>query len=278
MDKLEAKIDSEDFKDGLDSAFNAIFEHAPNTHLLVLGYPRFWNEHTDACDQTSFKFGCSSKRVLPLIKDRRQKMNGLSTRLNERLREAAEGYSPPESGGIAYVDVDPYFEGHRFCEEGVDEPSYRNPDIWFYPLKYWTAGAMNFDANGVASGDCEAILEDGGDAGDYFACELANGVRDGGAIDLREQSNNVPGSGNVSVSGSRRSGGLPDFLARIFHPTVYGMAAYRDAIVDAYQSIEAIPEDSPYLGAEHDPKIHVALDSSPGETRSQPPAQPGDTT
>jgi hypothetical protein len=78
------------------------------------------------------------------------------------------------------------------------------------------------------------MLDNGGDQGDFFACEMANEVNAGNAINISKQSNNVGGAVTITSSD-----GLPDYLARIFHPTIKGMTGYRDAIVSAYSAYEA---------------------------------------
>lgn len=107
------------------------------------------------------------------------------------------------------MDPNPLFDGHRFCEGGVSEPSYRNPKIWFYPFEFWTGGTLNM--NTTASGDCKAIANNGGDQGEVWACELANAaIQNQTDVDLSQHSGNVDGAGTITSSD-----GLPDYLARI---------------------------------------------------------------
>lgn len=56
-------------------------------------------------------------------------MNNLTKRLNELIERVITAITPIGGGSIHFVDVDTYFDGHRFCKEGVSEPSYRNSDI-----------------------------------------------------------------------------------------------------------------------------------------------------
>ncbi|QKX57197.1 uncharacterized protein TRUGW13939_04305 [Talaromyces rugulosus] len=236
MVALEHRMKGQDFIPSFGRAINAIFQSAPTTHLFVTGYPAFWNAETDACDKVSFKFGCINNPVLPLIKRRRKRMNDLTCKLNGIIERVVKATSPPAGGSIHYVDVDPYFEGHRFCEEGVSEPSYRNSDIWFYPFEYSTGNTFTLSADSqIASvgDDCSAIWEDNGDAGDYFSCALNNATASGDSIDLSKLPNNVPGDGDVDLSSSSGSK-LPTFLARIFHPTINGFTAYKRAVIDVY--------------------------------------------
>ncbi|KAH7316953.1 hypothetical protein B0I35DRAFT_479748 [Stachybotrys elegans] len=179
-------------------------------------YPAFCNTEMDACDTISFKFGCYDNNILPLIKERRQRMNDLTR------------------GSSYYVDVDPYFEGHRFYDEGVSEPSYRSPDVWFYRFEYWTEGTFILPKVQLVGDNCTAIWEDDGDPGNYFSCLLNNATMSGDPIDLSTLSNNVPDDGDVDLSSSGGSE-LPAFLARIFHPTIKGFGAYKQAFIDAYR-------------------------------------------
>lgn len=57
---------------------------------------------------------------------------------------------------------------------------------------------------------------------------------DGVTLDLSSMSNNVAGNDSLGVLSDSSGDILPDFAARIFHPTVLGMAAYTQAILDVY--------------------------------------------
>jgi hypothetical protein len=37
----------------------------------------------------------------------------------------------PGQGRVQHVPINERFQGHRFCEEGVTEPNYNNPQSWF---------------------------------------------------------------------------------------------------------------------------------------------------
>ncbi|RMZ73071.1 esterase [Pyrenophora seminiperda CCB06] len=238
IDGVRDKINAQAFVDGLTDAIKSVFQNAPRTKLYVTGYPAFWNADTDACDKVSFKLNCPHNYVLPLTKERRRKMNELHALLNTKIKATIDNW--PTHADLFYVNVNDKFNGHRFCEEGVQEPSYRNPNTWFYPLEYNTGGqSVPYDGRtNVPSGDCKALLDDDGDQGDYFACLMSNGMRASNTvIDLNNLPNNA-GDGPVAVQSD-----LPDWLARVFHPNINGMSAYRDAIVEAYQ--EYAPRDVP---------------------------------
>ncbi|KAI4910278.1 hypothetical protein J4E90_007711 [Alternaria incomplexa] len=230
MSQLGSNIDRGAFADRYKLTINAIFQNAPNTNLFITGYPRFFNELTDQCDTTSFKLFCTNNGVLPITKDRRRKMNELTIRLNNKIK-AFVNDNPPQSGSITFVDTDPYFEGHRFCEEGVLEPSYRNKNIWFFPLEFSAPDGATFNvSDSTPSGDCQAILDASGDAGQYYTCLIANSIPQGTTIDLHEQPNNVATNEEYEPDVLD----YPVWLLRTFHPTIQGHEAYREAFFAAY--------------------------------------------
>jgi hypothetical protein len=93
--------------------------------LLVTGYARFFNDQTEICDHVTF----SRTRPLDyLTKAKRKTLNQLVTMLNDVIRASAEVH------GAVYVDIDTPFEGHRFCEEGVQEPDLGREKTWFFNL------------------------------------------------------------------------------------------------------------------------------------------------
>jgi len=230
MSQLGSNIDRGAFADRYKLTINAIFQNAPDTNLFITGYPRFFNELTDQCDTTSFKLFCINNGVLPLTKDRRRKMNELTIRLNNKIK-AFVNDNPPQSGSITFVDTDPYFEGHRFCEEGVVEPSYRNKNIWFFPLEFTAPEGATFNvSDSTPSGNCQAILDASGDAGQYYTCLIANSIPQGTTIDLHEQPNNVATNDEYEPDVLD----YPVWLLRTFHPTIQGHEAYREAFFAAY--------------------------------------------
>jgi hypothetical protein len=233
MDELQGNIDGKTFETNYTRAIASILDNAPDTHLFATGYPRFWNDETDYCDTVSFAFGCLTNSIVPLIKARRKRMNQLTFRLNDRIKSIIAEF-PKKGSPITFVDTDSYFKDHRFCEEGVKEPSYRNRNIWFFPFEYWAPDKMPVTATKqTPSGDCKAILDIGGDAGSYFTCELTKSVATGTQIDLKDQPNNVKSDDEPPIPDASA---LPIFLSRIFHPTPDGHKAYQEAFFSAYKA------------------------------------------
>lgn len=235
----QAKIDSDDLANAYDSAINAIFEKAPKTHLYLTYYPRFFAAETTQCNGIQFMTQCTYANVLPMTQDRRRKMNTLTDNLNQKIKEAVERASPPDGGAIDWVDTNPQFDGHRFCEEGVTEPSYRNDQIYFYPYEYTTGDTLAYISKFDNSTNCDAIMGDdgSGDWGDFYACEMAVGMsKDPNTFpkNYDGKDDDKQGDGDESATGSSGSGSLPAFLTRIFHPSKNGHMAYKDAILAKY--------------------------------------------
>ncbi|ORY05562.1 SGNH hydrolase-type esterase domain-containing protein [Clohesyomyces aquaticus] len=201
----------------LTEAIETIFRKSPRTKLFITGYLAFWNHDTDYCDKVSWKLNCPNNFVLRVTNDRRKKMNEQTDLSNNKIKTIIHNWLT--HADLLYVDVNAKFAGHRFCEEGVSEPSYRNPDIWFYPLEYTTGGqSVPYDGKDMPSGDCDALLD-------------KNRVLDHNtSIDLNALPNNA-GDGPIKTQKD-----IPDWLARVFHPTINGMTAYRDAIIEAYEN------------------------------------------
>lgn len=228
-------------QEGLDNSINALIQKAPEAHLYVLRYPRFFNDQTEQCNEIQFMAWCTGKvsptlPVLPLTMDRRSRMNALTNNLNTAISNAVLK-ARANGANIRYIDPNPYFEGHRFCEPQTQEPSFRNPDIYFYPYEFSQGETAAYISTVDNTTDCEANYDNDGDQGNYFACQLAEVVNANpnvslDALDGPNGTAVVPaGDDDVGVTGSG-SIALPDALARIFHPTILGMTAYRNAIAE----------------------------------------------
>ena len=96
-----------------------------DARLLVTGYATFFNQETRYCDNVTFTKTNPDQK---LTRELRSTLNELVRRLNDVIRASSEVY------GAEYVDMDAAFKGHRFCEEGVEEPVQRS-GTWFFNLK-----------------------------------------------------------------------------------------------------------------------------------------------
>ncbi|KAK3169723.1 hypothetical protein OEA41_009107 [Lepraria neglecta] len=65
----------------------------------------------------------------------RQGMNDLSTQLNNQLASDVQNFHNNGENRVQLVDIDSVFQGHRFCEDGVDEPQQSgndNSNTWIF--------------------------------------------------------------------------------------------------------------------------------------------------
>jgi lysophospholipase L1-like esterase len=95
----------------------------PGALFIVTGYARFFNDQTDYCDNITFS---QTRPLDSLTKTKRRALNQLVMMLNDVIKATARLH------GAVYVDIDHAFEGHRFCEPGVQEPDLDRIETWFF--------------------------------------------------------------------------------------------------------------------------------------------------
>lgn len=121
IEKAESILQSDSFIDKFESLIsNTKRSLPPDTLLFVLGYARFFNDQTEQCNHLTFS------RTDPenfLTQEKRLAFNRIVDMLNTILKGVAEAH------GARYVDIDALFEGHRFCEDGVVNPTEKS---WFF--------------------------------------------------------------------------------------------------------------------------------------------------
>ncbi|KAL9123848.1 MAG: hypothetical protein Q9217_006763 [Psora testacea] len=116
--------------------------------LYVTGYGQFFNDKTPACDEVTFARTANpkddGKKHTMMTTELRKDFNAMSRGLNDAIEKAVAEHTDK---GVKFIDIDKALDGHRFCEEGVNEPDQKNPElwIWHYPYKEKDDGA---DENG----------------------------------------------------------------------------------------------------------------------------------
>ncbi|KAK4693173.1 hypothetical protein P7C71_g4177, partial [Lecanoromycetidae sp. Uapishka_2] len=63
----------------------------------------------------------------------RQEFNEMSLGLNAAIKAAV---AQNAQNGVTYIDIDSALTGHRFCEEGINEPDQHNPNLWLWHYPY----------------------------------------------------------------------------------------------------------------------------------------------
>ncbi len=145
--KFKAALESANFEQSLRLAIIEVldrvgWEKRPLFTITVTGYAQFFNADTTLCDDCSFGVwwhGPKLKRRL------RRRMNKMVLAVNDKIRRSVDSINAEFwETKVLFVDYDALFEGHRFCEEGVQEPDYLRQDTWFFLI----GGSDNADDSG----------------------------------------------------------------------------------------------------------------------------------
>ena len=105
--------------------------------LYVIGYGQFFNDKTTACDNVTFARTANpkddGKKHTMITTNLRQDFNKMSLALNDAISRAVGDY---KDKGVTFLDIDHFLEGHRFCEEGINEPDQNNEKLYFFHYPY----------------------------------------------------------------------------------------------------------------------------------------------
>jgi hypothetical protein len=135
-------------------------------HLYVSGCPGGFFRDDDAqpidCKNTIFNYfkssycphwyqGCYSSAAIYLTVALRQELNGLVLKLNNVTQAAVEQVNEDVgSDQVHFVDVSPYFDNQRWCENSDDpdvhEPNENRMDTW-----YFLSGWKDVDSSNILS-------------------------------------------------------------------------------------------------------------------------------
>jgi hypothetical protein len=240
-------IQGNDFRQNLAKVYTEVLQgsHPKLTHftLYVLGYPRYWNQVTDDCDKSRFWFWRAWSGP-ELTKDNRKDMNDLTLELNKVIKDVVTrvgGALVGDSRRIMYIDTDPVFEGHRFCEPGSTEPNPNNPNNYFFQLydqdlspdgklndnlPFWPNSSSVGAASLPNADSCKTALQgDSLDWGDAAACEIALVLQQNSGLSLRDS--NYPQALGSDFSGAAYN--------RVFHPKSKGYSLIKDLIMATIQ-------------------------------------------
>lgn len=206
--------------------------------LYLTNYPKFWNAGTSQCNSISFSYWGGTNAEYTMTQARRKSMNDLTDKLNAQLASVVENFrnnDPPELR-VHLVNIDSHYDGHRFCEDGFDEPQQPSTD--------GTQNGWIFQYN-TPTGSLDGNSSVGPDAG--YGSGWVSSIKAAQQADPSLTVNSLYASQPVSTDedfGS--SGGLPPFLSKLFHPTQPGHAAITQAINEAIgQEPVSVPQPSP---------------------------------
>jgi lysophospholipase L1-like esterase len=127
-DTIDEGLDNEDVDGQLVATYAAIGSAAPDAEILVLGYPRLFEETPGFC---GFGRPSLAKRIL---------LNDAADQLNQKLEVLAT------AAGLTFIDVRDVFDGHGLCGD----------DPWVNPLSF-SAGSYHPNADGYRDGYLVAL-------------------------------------------------------------------------------------------------------------------------
>lgn len=219
--------------------------------IIHLGYSKFFNVDDDStwCNgQTFGKIPFSGFNPPKLTLDLRQKLNKLTDDLSSGLYAHLLGYANRklhEAGRNGWLinrlwygqyDNKPEynFDGHRFCEKGVEDPKFQDPSTWIFGV--WggqpdSTGQVRADyfAN-ISATSCSSDPKYSDDEAFAWDCDMAVYYASPGAD---QNAMTIPGF---------------DFI-RSFHPKSVGFTANKKYLDNAIRRIRKAPRLGEYIPA-----------------------------
>ena len=139
--KANEVLASAELSANITLALNEIINKNGNDDFKVYmtGYVTFFNETTPLCESSSFGLynphydTTHQETDQPwLTTSLRTQLNDLVLALNTILSHVADSINAffGKSAKVIFVDPNPAFAGHRWCENGVYEPDYNRLDTW----------------------------------------------------------------------------------------------------------------------------------------------------
>lgn len=107
----------------------------------MTGYVTFFNECTSLCDSSSFRIynphydtSHEEKGQPWLTTVLRTQLNDVVVALNTMLSHTADSINAHYANAqkVVFVDPNPNYAGHRWCEDGVYEPDNDRLDTWLF--------------------------------------------------------------------------------------------------------------------------------------------------
>lgn len=223
--------------------YQQIVDHlkVPDSKLFVLGYPLFFNTDTDQCDKATFAYVKDSSGGPFLTKSVRQTVNDLIKQMNDKIRATVMSLN---TNRAQFVDISPFFEGHRFCEQGINEPysggiftGIDDNAAWLYHFDWNPFHELDTDNYPPATISCPDANNN--DMGSTIQCGLASSgvtsIKFGGS--LLEKEDGTPSTDTdkaiAELIGPQSDAGQYGLFQRTFHPTWRGNVAIKDAILHA---------------------------------------------
>lgn len=237
---------SKEFRDNLHTIYDKIFDKMPadfHYQIIQLGYSKFFNAEDDSTWCNDRTFGKIPFTISPpkLTLELRRKLNQLTDDFNVLLWTIVLSYANQKLsqdgakekgwlinriffGSLDTTDGSRSFEGHRFCELGVEDRKFQDPRTWFFGV--WgeqddTAVTASYFGNYDAS-SCASDPQYEADEAYAFDCDMAIYYASPGA------DKNAP-----TITGK-------DFV-RSFHPKTVGFTQVKQYLSDKMTSVRVAP-------------------------------------
>lgn len=202
--------------------------------IYVTGYAHFFDDTTNECDEVSLNvwggvIGVALDFQQYLTVERRRQMNSLVDKLNDKTAEAIKAAVDKHGDKFEQVLYDYYFgefEG-RFCMPGVHEPAPNRYGLMFY--LHGIDGEPGEHDDGVNHDDLK--VRDSGlipdaqlDARQFDSPAYPPGTFEAEVFELVVEGSKhlVDNEGADPDDPQIKRTLLPDWVARVFHPTISG--------------------------------------------------------
>ena len=141
--KANEILASPDFSANIMSALKKILDKSGNDtfKIYMTGYVTFFNEITPLCESSSFRIynphydTTHEEKGQPwLTTALRTQLNDVVVALNMMLSHITNSVNNDYANTqrVVFVDPNPAYTGHRWCEEGVYEPDNERLDTWLF--------------------------------------------------------------------------------------------------------------------------------------------------
>lgn len=193
----------------------------PDFLLYLTGYAQFFGTDYDPwCNQEAWNIRPAISPTPYLSQELRSAFNDRVSKVNELYRKTIQETFPHQA---RYIDLDPGFQGHRFCEPGMNHGDQLNTDTNFEKVYLWNLNWPFQVANQPAPNPDE---------------------KDGN-ITSDEAQQLFGGNGVTAWSGSGGEGNSPGngWRLRPFHPRYSGYSSIKNAIL-AQMKADGLPKDN----------------------------------
>lgn len=141
--KANEILSSSDLSANITLALKQIMDRNGNDtfKIYMTGYVTFFNETTPLCESSSFRIynphydTTHKEKGQPWLTTAvRTQLNDVVMALNTMLSRIADSLNAyyANSQRVVFVDPNPAYAGHRWCEDGVHEPDNDRLDTWLF--------------------------------------------------------------------------------------------------------------------------------------------------